>query len=93
MTTNEPDLSIEFAGDDCFVVFEGARIAKREDGKWISLVSGYAVTSMIPNRDELTPLPATAHERVRRAGFLDRRGEYAVDRHFSLRLANKQARG
>jgi hypothetical protein len=51
MTTNEPDLSIEFTGDDCFVVFEGARIAKREDGKWISLVSGYAVTGMIPNRD------------------------------------------
>ena len=25
MTTNEPDLSIEFTGDDCFVVFEGAR--------------------------------------------------------------------
>lgn len=40
-----PTIKIAFAGEDCFVVFEGLRIAKRRDGEWVSLEPGWSVSS------------------------------------------------
>jgi hypothetical protein len=37
------DLTIRRDGDDMFVVIDGLKIAKREDGEWTSLVRGYEV--------------------------------------------------
>jgi hypothetical protein len=41
-----PKIEIEFAGTECFVVFNGTRIAKRGKNRtWISLEPGFVVVS------------------------------------------------
>jgi hypothetical protein len=42
---SEDIIEIEGDGKDCFVVFNGLRIAKRGDRRWIALVPGYRVSS------------------------------------------------
>ncbi len=40
-----PTIGIVFTGEDCFVTIEGLRIAKRRNGEWVSLESGWSVSS------------------------------------------------
>ena len=46
------EIEIVFDGTDCFVVFDGLRIAKRGDGKWVSLEPGWSVYSP-PNHETI----------------------------------------
>jgi hypothetical protein len=40
-----PKIEIEFTGTECFVVFDGTRIAKRSKNRtWISLEPGFVVS-------------------------------------------------
>jgi hypothetical protein len=37
-------MALEFTGDECFLVFDGRRIAAREDGAWRSFEPRFTVS-------------------------------------------------
>jgi hypothetical protein len=38
-----PNVEMTFDGEDCFIIFDGLKIARRENGAWVSLEPGWAV--------------------------------------------------
>jgi len=51
--SDTPEITMSFDGENCFIVLNGERIAKRDHQTWISLVPGWSVISS-PDLGSLT---------------------------------------